>query len=219
MSYLYPGILAKGLLISDCLWLLDLIQHDSVFKGLDVWNEKSQIWNDFPSVSLVCFALGQVCWKYCEERSEWCVWCSVSPDKVVSFSHPPFFNGNAPTRGSQYWVFTQHRLHFKTKTRRAIQHTLTPEPLSPTVWLSHQRIQLGSLLLNIITLNKVAFLIFVSFFSRDLTKRKMSVSIFSPLDGMGGEMFWSRKVYLFVKLCGLCLVLKLHLICRRYKDD
>lgn len=82
------------------------------------------------------------------------------------------------------------------------------EPLSPIVWLSHQRIQLGSLLLNIITLNKVAFLIFVSFCQE-----------IWDVDVMAGEMFWSRKVYLFVKLCGLCLVPKLHLIRQRYKDD
>lgn len=40
---------------------------------------------------------------------------------------------------------------------------------------SHQRIKLDSLMLNIITLNKVAFLIFVSFLSRDLQKEKEAI--------------------------------------------
>lgn len=180
-------------------------------------DEKSQIWeNDFhPSFFSLLLWIGSNLLKkkntvmrkmngLITVRS---VSCSLST-VLIHFLKMETPNQEAPC----YRAFTQHRLHFKTETRRAIQHTLTTEPLSPTAWLSHQRIQLGSLLLNIITLNKVAFLIFVSF-CREIEQKERCLSLYSVL-----WTWWQVKrldpenVYLFVKLCGLCLVPKLHLI-------
>lgn len=59
---------------------------------------------------------------------------------------------------------------------------------------------------------------FLIILSRDLKMQDFCLYIQS----FGRDGRWNvliTKVYLFVKLCGLCLVPKLHLICQRYKDD
>lgn len=136
-----------------------------------------------PQFYLICFRIGQfvkntVMRKMNGLITVMSVSCSISLlMKSFHLLIHLFLNGNTQPRGSLYWVFTQHWLHFKTKTRRAIQHTLTTEPLSLTVWLSHQRIQLGSLLLIIITLNKVAFLFLYHFVARSNKKKDVCLCI------------------------------------------
>lgn len=118
---------------------------------------------------------------------------------MVSYPHHPSFKRKPPSQEAPV-------LHFKTKPHRAVQHTLSPivsynsvtdgAAISPKDSTSQSPAQHDHP-------TKSPFLFLYHFIKKSLTWWWLKC--------------WSRKVYLCVKLCGLCLVPKLHLICRELR--
>lgn len=169
-------------------------------------------------------------------NTPWYVLCSKN--KPLSSPRPP--PRWKHTRGSLYtdecWhgidcTWTRNENRNTQRSPRCDDANCSLQPPPPIAWLSHQRYQLGGLLLNIVALNEVAFFYYYYYFlscQENYTKeRRLSILSIIYISRTGREVklfsIWdninTRDIFVCESYMVLCLVLKLHLICQRFKDD